>query len=250
MDIDRRRLLRATGCLALTGLAGQLEASSRADTNEIPVAPSWHRLTRSLLHRARRASSADGRTDTARVERVIRETASAQGCANPPVIKWLADPAGAFDHLSRYGLDTLLQMGTASLWRRAGPSPPFDDRSLDLSLVLGGVVADIVGAEEHDRALMAPKLLAKYEAMARSASVEASFEVRAVAAQIGWLETSMAAVAVAAVVNVDLLLSSGLSERDEQVHHQLRVFEAYEHGLLATWETSAAVICVPRPIAV
>ena len=61
-----------------------------------------------------------------RVERVIRETADAQGCANPPVIKWLADPFSVFDHLRGYSLDldTLLQMGTVSLWRRAGPSPP------------------------------------------------------------------------------------------------------------------------------
>jgi hypothetical protein len=28
------------------------------------------------------------------------------------------------------------------------------------------------------------------------------------------------------------------------------VFEAYELGLLATWETPTAVICVPRLIAV
>jgi hypothetical protein len=42
------------------------------------------------------------------------------------------------------------------------------------------------------------------------------------------------------------LLSSGFSEHDEPVHDQLRVFEAYELGLPATWETPDAVICVPR----
>jgi hypothetical protein len=136
--------------------------------------------------------------------------AGAQDCADPPVIKWLADPSGAFDHLSRYGLDALLQMDNASLWRRAGPSTHFDDQSLDLSLVLGGVVADIVGAEEHDRALMAPKLLAKSKAMAGNASVEAVFKVRAVAAQISWLETCMPIAAAEAVVNVETLLDSGL----------------------------------------
>jgi hypothetical protein len=203
-------------------------------------------LTRSLLHRAGRASLADERTDTTRVEHVIRDMAGAQGCARSPVIKWLPDPSFAFQHLSGYGLDALLQMGTGSLWRRATPSSPLDDESLDRSLILGGLVADIVGVEEHDRALMAPKLLAKSKTMAGNASVEASFEVRAVAAQIGWLETSLPMAAAEAVANVELFLSSGLSEHDELIHQQLRVFEAYELGLLATWETPTAIICVPR----
>jgi hypothetical protein len=250
MDIDRRRLLGATACLALTGLGRPFAASTRAVANEIPVAPRWHPLTRSLLHRARRASSADGGTDTSRIEHVIRDMAGAQGCTKPPVIKWLADPSRAFDHLSRYGLDALLNMGTTSLWRRAGLLTHFDDRSLDLSLVLGGLVVDIVGAEDHDRALMAPKLLSKSNAMERNVSLEALFEVRAVAAQIGWLETCIPMAAVQAVASVELFLSSGFSEHDEPVHHQLRVFEAYELGLLATWETPTAVICVPRLIAV
>jgi hypothetical protein len=145
----------------------------------------------------------------------LRETAHARGRANPPVIKWLADPSGAFDHLSRYGLDALLRMRTASFWRGAGPSVSFDDRSLDLSFVLGRLVADIVGVEVHDRALMAPKLLAKSAAMAGNVTAEAVFEVRAVAAQIGWLETSMPVAAAQAVANVELLLSSGFSEQDE-----------------------------------
>jgi hypothetical protein len=108
------------------------------------------------------------------------------------------------------------------------------------------VAAEILRVEEHDRALMGPKLLAKSEATSTNASVEASFEVRAVGAQIGWLETSVAAGAAEAVPNVELLLSSGFSEHGEQVHHQLRVFEVYEQGLLATWETPAELICVPR----
>jgi hypothetical protein len=137
-------------------------------------------------------------------------------------------------------------MGTASLWSRAGPAIHFDDRSLNLSLVLGGIVADIIGVEDHDRALMAPKLRAKSKAMAENASAEAVFEVRAVAAQIGWLETCLPVAAAQAVANVELFLSSGFAERDEPVHHQLRMFEAYELGLLATWETPTAIICVPR----
>jgi hypothetical protein len=199
-----------------------------------------------FVRRARKANSAGGRVNTSQVDRIIRDTAGAQGCTKSPVIKWLADPSSAFDYLSRYGLDTLLQMGTASRWRRAGPPPPSDDGSLDLSLVLGEVIADIVGTEEHDRALTAPKLLSKSKAMAGNVSAEAVFEVRAVAAQIGWQETCIPIVAAHAVANVELFLSSVLSEHDELVQYHLQVFEAYELGLLATWETPTAIICVPR----
>jgi hypothetical protein len=229
MKIDRRSLLSATACLAMAKLVGPTFGHPRPSGSD---EPSWHPLTQSLLHRARRASSIDGPTNMVQVERVIRETAGAQGCASPPVIKWKADPSDAFDHLSRYGLYALLQMGSASLWRRAGASIPFEEESLDSSLVLGGLVADIVGAEDHDRALMAPKLLAKSRAMAGNASAEAVFEVRAISAQIGWLETSMPVAAAEAVANIERLLSTGFSEHDEPVHHQLRVVEAYELGLL------------------
>jgi hypothetical protein len=95
---------------------------------------------------------------------------------------------------------------------------------------------------------MAPKLLAKSRAMAENASAEAVFKVRAVAAQIGWLETCMPLAAAQAVANIELLLSSGLSENDELIRHQLRVFEAFELGLLATWETPTVIICVNRPV--
>jgi hypothetical protein len=100
--------------------------------------------------------------------------------------------------------------------------------------------------EDHDRALMRPKLLAKSRAMWSHASAEASFDVRAVAAQIGWLETSLPSLAADAIVNIELLLSLGFTERDRRVSHQLRAFEAYEAGLLATWETPDVLICVPR----
>jgi hypothetical protein len=250
MVIERRSLLRAASCLALSGFIYPLDAGIPAEADEIPGVHAWHPLTRSLLRRAKEASSAGKRANTSQVDRIIRETAVAQGCAKSPDIEWLADPSCAFDHLSEYGLDALLQMDTASLWRRAGPSQPFDDRSLDLSRFLGGVITDIVGAEDHDRALMAPKLLAKRRAIAENVPAEAIFEIRAVAAQIGWLETCMPIAAVQAVVNVELFLSSGVSEHDESVSHPLRVFKAYERGLLATWETPSAVICVPRPIAI
>jgi hypothetical protein len=96
---------------------------------------------------------------------------------------------------------------------------------------------------------MAPRLIAKSKAMAGNKSPQAVFDVRAVAAQIGGLETSMPAAAAQAVADIQLLVSSGFSERDERAYHQLRVFETFELGLLATWETPDALICVSRPIA-
>jgi hypothetical protein len=233
MDIDRRRLLASTAGLALTGLVGAADARR------------LHPLTRSLLGRARRAGGAPRPPDTARIERVILDLANASGRADKPVIKWRPDPFAAHDLLSSHGLDELLRMGTAEMWRRRAPPALFDDRSLDLSFVLRGLVADIVGVEGHDRALMDPKVLAKSRAIAERASAEAIFEARAIAAQIGWLETCLPVAAAQAVADIELLLSAGFAEYDEPVYHQLRVFEAFELGLLATWETLDALVCVP-----
>ncbi|XIA65744.1 hypothetical protein ACFIOY_05785 [Bradyrhizobium sp. TZ2] len=72
MDIDRRKLLAGTACLALTGLVEPAVAYCRADTAECHEAPPWHPLTRSLLDRARRANTIDGRANTDSIERLIR----------------------------------------------------------------------------------------------------------------------------------------------------------------------------------
>jgi hypothetical protein len=178
--------------------------------------------------------------DTDRIERVILDLVDASGRADKPVIKWLPDPFAARDFLSSHGLDELLRMGPTEIWRRRASPDPFDDRSLDLSFVLRGLVADIVGVEGHDRALMAPKLLAKFRAIAENASAEAIFQFRAIAAQIGWLETCLPVAAAQAVADIELFLSAGFAESDKQNYHQLKVFEAYELGLLATWETPDA----------
>jgi hypothetical protein len=243
MDIDRRKLLGAMARVSLTGFVGGYGTGSLAGGSEVPLTQRWHPLTRSLLDRASRAGD---RFDRPRIQRTIHELAAARGLVSRPVIKWMEDPTGAFDRLSRYGLDALLRMGTASFWHLVWPAIPVDEEAFDRSFDLRCLAAELFRVEDHDRALMGPKLLAKSEATSRNANVEASFEVRAVAAQIGWLETSMPAAAAEAVVCVELLLSSGFSEHDELIHHQLRVLEAYEHGLLATWEMPAELICVPR----
>jgi hypothetical protein len=56
----------------------------------------------------------------------------------------------------------------------------------------------------------------------------------------------MAEAAAQAVSKLELLLSAGMSECSVAIVNQFRVFESYEHGLLATWETPDALICVPR----
>ena len=91
---------------------------------------------------------------------------------------------------------------------------------------------------------MAPKLAAK-----RNPAADQPFEVRVFAAQIGWLETSIPDAAVEALCRIEVLLSQGLPEVSEPVHRQLEIIEAYQHGLLATWETPDAMVCVPRSAA-
>jgi len=162
-------------------------------------------------------------------------------------MKWLPDPFSAFAHLKDYGLTELLEMAPATLWSGAALPRRTGDRSLkNTRCVRFEVVWDIVDVEEHDRALMSPKLLAKSQAMAGGLSAEAVFKVRAIAAQIGWLETSLPVVACHAVDEIDFLLSSGMSENDEVIRHHLRAFRAYELGLLATWEMPDTIICVHR----
>lgn len=183
MKIDRRNLLWATAGLAMTKLVGRTSSqASLAGSDEFL----WHPFTRLLLDRARQASSVDGRANTALIERLIHQEVVAQGYANPPVIKWLADPFDAFAHLRRLDLDVLLQMGNARLWRRARPVIDIDDDRLNSAAVLGSWIAELVRLAEYDTALMAPKLLSKSKAIDGNRSAEAIFEVRAVAAQIGW----------------------------------------------------------------
>jgi len=190
----------------------------------------------------------DGQANTALIERLIHQEVLTQGYANPPAIKWLADPFDVFEYLGCLGLDELLQIDPAHLWRRARQQMLVDDDRINSAAALGSRIAGLVRPAEHDSALTAPKLLSKARVMAENASVEAIFKVRAVAAQIGWLETCLPVAVAQAVTDIELLLSSGAPK--ESIHHQLEVFEAYELGLIATWETPGVVLCVPRTLAV
>jgi hypothetical protein len=129
-------------------------------------------------------------------------------------------------------------MGTASFWREAQPSVPCDFGAFDGVFEVRVTANKLLGVDEHDRILMAPKLLAKAQAISENGSDGEVFRVRAVSSQIGWLETSMADAAGQAVSDVELLLTSGGPESSVAIDNQLWIFESFECGLLATWETS------------
>jgi hypothetical protein len=239
MEIGRRELLAGAVTLGLAKLAPSLGVGPPGDEMPGSTDHRWHPLTRSLLDRASRAGH---RLDRPRVERIIDEASEEH---RRPVIKWMESPARAFEYLTRYGLDDLVQMETATFWPVAPPFTVTDEDAAERSFELYWHAAQVLKAEEHDRALMAPKLIAKARAMTTQSSSEAIFEVRAVAAQIGWLETSLPAAAAQAIRAVEDLLSAGHTESSVAIYHQSNVFEAREHGLLATWETADALICVP-----
>ena len=245
MNIDRRQLLVGTACSALTGAVGGRGVSPSRVEHDISGTEGWHPLTRSLLERAQRIGRGRNAPDRPMAERAICQFADASGRTKPLVIKWMDTPTDAFDHLSRFGLDTLLDMGTASFWRRAQPAVPLDEETFDRAFEVRMLANELLGVDEQDRVLTAPKLLAKSKAMSSNASDEEVFRVRAISAQIGWLETSMADVAAQAVANVELLLSSGVPEGSLAIDHQFRIFESYEYGLLATWGMTNDLICVP-----
>jgi len=236
--IGRRELLAGAVTLSLARLA---HSQGLGPPGNEPGSTDhrWHPLTRSLLDRASRAGQ---RLDRSRVGRIINEVSEEHG---RPVIKWMESPTRAFEHLSRYPLDDLVQMGTARFWPVPPPFPTRNEEADELAFELYWRATQVLRVEEHDRALMAPKLMAKQRAIAVQSSPEEIFEVRAVAAQIGWLETSLPAAAAKAVSTIEDLLSAVHGEDSLAIYHQLNVFEVCEHGLLATWETPDALICVP-----
>jgi hypothetical protein len=138
-----------------------------------------------LLERPRRANRSRGAAERAMVERAVRQVADTSGRTKPLVIKWMATPTDAFDHLSRLGLEALLDMGMATFWRGAEPHGTDDVEALERAFAVRMLADDIVGAEQCDRMLMAPKLLAKAQAVSANASDQELFRVRAV-----WLSGS------------------------------------------------------------
>jgi hypothetical protein len=60
------------------------------------------------------------------------------------------------------------------------------------------------------------------------------------------IETSLPGAAAGAIRAVEDLLSTGHAVESMEIYHQLMVCEAFERGLLATWETPDELLCVPR----
>jgi hypothetical protein len=247
MDIDRRSLL--AGGLACVGMAALPDTFRLIEpVEELNLVPAFelHPFTRSLIESV---SGSDHDYDLLRVERLVGLRAETLGYRKLPVVKWLPDPRSAFDYLRRYELADLHRMENAGFWREGDLPPIEDDRILDRWCVTRRFATEALRPDDHDRALMVPKLEVKRELIARGADPHAIFEARAMAAQVGWLETSISAAAVGAISNIDLQLAQGLSDVSVHLHHQLLVIEAYQHGLMATWETPAEPICVPRSVA-
>jgi hypothetical protein len=237
MDIVRRELLAGAASLGLATLAGHLgPIPARA---EYPTQPDlqWHPLTRSLLDRANRAGQ---QLDRPRVERIVRVLAGEHG---RPVIKWMDTPGRAFEHLLRYPLDELAQMPTAQFWQFAPPVSASSEDEEDHSIELYLHATRVLRVEEHGRSLLAPKLSYKAQAITSRSCPGVVLEARAIAAEIGWIETSLPDAAAGAIRAVEDLLSGGYTEGSMKICNQLVVFEAFERGLLATWETPEELVC-------
>jgi hypothetical protein len=237
MELDRRQVLLT---VALTLATGRARAEAGRSEAELPQC---HQLTRSLIERARRASDATNPVDTDAIERLVRRTAGASG--SPPVIKWMPSPADAFDHLRKLNSSDL-GMSLAALWRVRELCPPCNEDAFERSFKVRQLASEILRPEEHDLILMAPKLRAISEAKRTGASPTELRRVSAACFEIGWLETSLPAVATESICAIEALLVSGAQPGSDAVRDRMRVFEAYQLGLLATWETPAELICVPR----
>jgi len=204
--------------------------------------PECHQLTRSLIERARRASTATNRVDTDAIERLVRWTAGASG--SPPAIKWIASPTEAFDRLRRLNSS---ELGTrlAALWRVKRSCLPCNEEAFERPFRVRQLASEILRPDDPDRMLMAPKLRAISEARPAGASPTELRRERAACFNIGWLETSLPAVATESICAIEALLVLGAEPGSHAVRDRLRTFEAYELGLLATWEARTEIIWVP-----
>jgi hypothetical protein len=236
VELDRRQVLLTVAMALATGRA---LAEAECPESELPEC---HQLTRSLIERARRASTATNRVDTDAIERIIRRTVEAGG---QPVIKWMPTPADAFDHLRKLNSS---ELGTslATLLRVGRSCPPCNEAAFERSFRVRQLASDILRPDEHDRILMAPKLSAISEATRAGASSTELRRVRAACFEIGWLETCLPAVATDSICAIEALLASDSQPGLDAIGDHVRVFEAYEQGLLVTWETPTEIVSVPR----
>jgi hypothetical protein len=199
-------------------------------------------LVLSLLDRARIAKAP--KRDL--IADIIKRRANFAGIELPP-LRWMNTPSDAFTFLIKFNLSTLMDMPPKQLWnvpRTTNLSTHWIDSSR--AHEISRIAADVLSAEARTAYLDAPKLRAK--AMATSAVLPQQDVrlVRCVCSEIDWLQTNMAEAACNATHDLELQLSIGRkSQNDPDVLSLIEIFKAVEQGLLATWELSDEIICVP-----
>ena len=126
MELDRRQAILS---VAMALVARPARAKPERIESELHEC---HQLTRSLIERARLASTATNRVDLDAIDRLIRQTADRAAIDSPPVIKWLTSPTDAFDHLRK--LDSS-ELGTnlAALWRVRRSCLPCNEEAFERS---------------------------------------------------------------------------------------------------------------------
>jgi hypothetical protein len=156
-----------------------------------------------------------------------------------------SDPAEAFDYLSRYGHRALVEMPTTTFWHGLRSELTNDEQACERTFDLRRLASEILRVDEHDRVLMAPKITAKGAAGlgGRRPTLPSKLGVSPPRSAGSRLPCQPA---VKALCEIEVLLASGRADGSKQIHHQLKVFQAWEHGLLATWEAPAELICVRR----
>jgi hypothetical protein len=238
MEIGRRELLTGAAGCGLSTMFGSMGSDFVCADNPIRSDLRLHPLTRSLIERALRPGH---RFDRPCVERIVRELAGERG---PPVIKWMDSPERAFQHLCRYPLDELVQMPIGQFWPAPPSGPVQDYAQLERSLNLYVLANRLLGVEERCGELLGARLDFRARLIGATPDPAAVFHAKVLTAEIGWIETSLPAVAARAIRAAEDLLLAGHAESSEPIYHQLMVFDAFEHGLLATWETPEELVCL------
>jgi hypothetical protein len=184
MEIDRRRALIGGACTALALAAGGPVSSLKTLAGGTPG------------HRS--MASVDPVSPGARPQRQPKDRSAGENCGRTchPVGRRRVRP----DRSSGYKMDgyrggrarppqparveALLDIGTATFWRGAEPHGSDDAEAFDHAFAVRMLADEIVGAEQCDRMLMAPKLRPKAQAVSAKASDLELFRVRAISAQI------------------------------------------------------------------
>jgi hypothetical protein len=247
LTVDRRWLIRG-GAAAVIALPASMRSvafgASSFDTIRMSQSGRWHPLVETILDRAQidRPTKAN-RTS---IERTIKRRAEATAYKVAPII-WLETPADAHKYLCNQGLGTLLEADVTRFWKPDDSLAPRQDFDFPESAYEAQWEAEtIFRVDQREADVGQPKRAAKDRAIERGTSAQDIFETRALSSQIGWLETVIARAAAYSIYQIELLLSMGMPEDASEMNPLRDVFDAHEHGLLATWETANTLVCVTR----